>query len=169
MINRLLNQDALCDLLRLPLRIIPDGVHAQLAGRLSSLLLRQYGMAERLAPLHGKTLCLHITDAEARICLAIDHGRLRATNARVTDVSISGTLRDFCSLADRSEDPDTLFFSRRLCLEGDTATGVHIKNILDSIDFDGQTLLGRLIGAEAAELVVGLIRRTQSQRTAGAD
>jgi hypothetical protein len=32
------------------------------------------------------------------------------------------------------EDPDTLFFSRRLAMEGDTELGLLIKNTLDAID-----------------------------------
>ncbi|MGL4734573.1 MAG: ubiquinone anaerobic biosynthesis accessory factor UbiT, partial [Enterovibrio sp.] len=37
-------------------------------------------------------------------------------------------------LAARKEDPDTLFFQRRLLIEGDTALGLQVKNALDSVD-----------------------------------
>ena len=36
----------------------------------------------------------------------------------------------------RREDPDTLFFTRRLVLEGDTALGLEIKNALDALGWD---------------------------------
>jgi len=36
----------------------------------------------------------------------------------------------------RREDPDTLFFTRRLVLEGDTALGLEIKNTLDALGWD---------------------------------
>ena len=42
-------------------------------------------------------------------------------------------LRDYLSLALRREDPDSLFFSRRLVVEGDTALGLVVKNALDSL------------------------------------
>ena len=37
-------------------------------------------------------------------------------------------------LARRLEDPDTLFFSRRLSMEGDTELGLLVKNTLDAIE-----------------------------------
>jgi hypothetical protein len=36
------------------------------------------------------------------------------------------------ALALRREDPDTLFFTRRLVLEGDTELGLALKNALDA-------------------------------------
>jgi predicted lipid carrier protein YhbT len=35
----------------------------------------------------------------------------------------------------REEDPDTLFFARRLTIEGDTELGLVAKNLLDGIDW----------------------------------
>ena len=37
-------------------------------------------------------------------------------------------------LARRQEDPDTLFFSRRLSMEGDTELGLLVKNTMDAIE-----------------------------------
>jgi predicted lipid carrier protein YhbT len=39
-------------------------------------------------------------------------------------------------LVSRQEDPDTLFFLRRLMIEGDTELGLAVKNLLDSRDPD---------------------------------
>jgi predicted lipid carrier protein YhbT len=36
----------------------------------------------------------------------------------------------------RQEDPDTLFFQRRLTIEGDTELGLEVKNILDALDHE---------------------------------
>jgi predicted lipid carrier protein YhbT len=47
-------------------------------------------------------------------------------------------------MARREEDPDTLFFCRRLILEGDTELGLLFKNTLDGLDasaFDWRKLL----------------------------
>ena len=35
----------------------------------------------------------------------------------------------------REEDPDTLFFNRKLHIEGDTELGLITKNLLDSVDW----------------------------------
>ena len=50
------------------------------------------------------------------------------------DLTISATARDFLLLLSRREDPDTLFFSRRLLSEGDTELGLTVKNLLDALD-----------------------------------
>jgi len=51
-------------------------------------------------------------------------------------MSISGNWREFLLLASRQEDPDTLFFRRRLVIEGDTELGLGVKNLIDSLDPD---------------------------------
>ena len=50
------------------------------------------------------------------------------------DLKISASAHDFMLLARRQEDPDTLFFSRRLSMEGDTELGLLVKNTLDAIE-----------------------------------
>ncbi|MGC2048204.1 MAG: SCP2 sterol-binding domain-containing protein, partial [Gallionella sp.] len=58
---------------------------------------------------------------------------------------------DFLMLALRKEEPDTLFFSRRLCMEGDTELGLLVKNTLDTLElppFDLRSLSPPKILAE---------------------
>ena len=43
------------------------------------------------------------------------------------DVSFSGNANDLVLIAARKEDPDTLFFQRRLRIEGDTELGLYVK------------------------------------------
>lgn len=50
------------------------------------------------------------------------------------DLTIGASAYDFLLLARRQEDPDTLFFSRRLSMEGDTELGLLVKNTLDAIE-----------------------------------
>jgi predicted lipid carrier protein YhbT len=52
------------------------------------------------------------------------------------DVCISGEGPDFILLATRQADPDTLFFQRRIRIEGDTELGLGVKNTMDSMDWD---------------------------------
>ena len=62
--------------------------------------------------------------------------RSAPTPGKKPDLIISATTRDFMALALREEDPDTLFFSRRLRMEGDTDLGLLVKNTLDAVDWD---------------------------------
>ena len=50
------------------------------------------------------------------------------------DLTLSASAYDFVLLARRQEDPDTLFFSRRLSMEGDTELGLLVKNTMDAIE-----------------------------------
>ena len=140
----------------LPLRFIPDALHAQLLARAFNHLLRGQPIAARLPELDGKSVCIHIKDALSRIYFRIEHGRLRPAAPGRIDVRISGTVDDFWRLATRAEDPDTLFFSRRLSIEGDTETGVHVKNLLDALDYDWaahfRAVLGDTLGGGAFTL-----------------
>lgn len=65
-----------------------------------------------------------------------------AADSGTPDLTISASARDFRLLLSRREDPDTLFFSRRLVSEGDTELGLTVKNLLDAID--PEAVLGRL-------------------------
>ncbi|MDC5704472.1 SCP2 domain-containing protein [Vibrio europaeus] len=65
------------------------------------------------------------------------------------DVLFSGNLNDLVLIAGRKEDPDTLFFQRRLTIEGDTELGLEVKNLMDSVELESlpkplQTLLNQL-------------------------
>ncbi|PJC12345.1 MAG: sterol-binding protein, partial [Comamonadaceae bacterium CG_4_9_14_0_8_um_filter_60_18] len=57
-------------------------------------------------------------------------------------------------LARRQEDPDTLFFNRRLAMEGDTELGLLVKNTIDAIElpvFNLAQLHPRHVLAQARE------------------
>ncbi|HBI80195.1 MAG TPA: sterol-binding protein, partial [Marinobacter adhaerens] len=62
-----------------------------------------------------------------------------AARLRVVDgpgeATIRGSLAAFRTLAERRQDPDQLFFQRRLVIEGDTELGLSLKNLLDSIEW----------------------------------
>lgn len=93
---------------------------------------------ESLAPLTDRRLQMRVTDAG----LCLDFGltakgfRPLPASGEKPDLVISATLRDYLALALREEDPDTLFFSRRLRMEGDTDLGLLVKNTLDAVDWE---------------------------------
>jgi len=83
----------------------------------------------------GKVICLDVRDAGIRIKLRIDpHGYAPCPDRAEAHVTITAGSRDFLLLALRKEDPDTLFFDRRLCIEGDTELGLIVKNALDRVN-----------------------------------
>ena len=97
---------------------------------LGRIILRQY-----LEPLHGKQIAIRVRDLGLVLCFTIDADRFIPTRSgKAPDLAISATAQDFYLLATRREDPDTLFFSRRLIVEGDTELGLVAKNTLDAIE-----------------------------------
>ena len=86
--------------------------------------------------LQGRWLRLEVSDLNLAWCLTRDRCGLRIAPRASVDVGIRGNWREFLLLASRQEDPDTLFFRRRLTIEGDTDLGLGIKNLLDSLDPD---------------------------------
>ena len=89
-----------------------------------------------LEPLTGKLVCLRVTDGGLTLLFTLTEKGFRpAVSSSKPDLMISATTRDFIALALREEDPDTLFFSRRLLMEGDTDLGLLVKNTLDAVDW----------------------------------
>lgn len=99
--------------------------------------------------LRDRWLRLKVRDLQLEWFVTCSNAGLQVAARAPAQVSISGDWSDFLLLASRQEDPDTLFFRRRLLIEGDTELGLEIKNLLDSLDPDDLpswfwTLLQRL-------------------------
>ena len=91
--------------------------------------------------LRGKKLRLRVTDAQLVFDFEWQGERFSACqNKAEADLTISASAHDFVLLARRQEDPDTLFFSRRLAMEGDTELGLLVKNTMDAIELPILTL-----------------------------
>lgn len=84
--------------------------------------------------LEGRWLRLEVKDLGLSWRLTRVPSGLMLLDGGPADIVISGNWREFLLLASRQEDPDTLFFRRRLMIEGDTELGLAIKNLLDSLD-----------------------------------
>ncbi len=87
--------------------------------------------------LQQRWLHINIEDMGLNFFLGFENEQLILSNQiKQADVTFRGRSREFLLLASRLEDPDTLFFQRRLVIEGDTELGLYIKNSIDGIDFD---------------------------------
>ncbi len=87
--------------------------------------------------LYGAKIRIKVVDLSVDWLLQVDVDRFTPLNREIKeDVCISGDSLDFLLLATRRADPDTLFFQRRIRIEGDTEIGLGIKNTMDSMDWD---------------------------------
>ena len=92
-------------------------------------------------PLLGRRYAVRVTDLGLSLRFTVTSRGFSPDNG-TPDLTISAAARDFLLLLSRREDPDTLFFSRRLVSEGDTELGLVVKNLLDALD--QSAVLGRL-------------------------
>lgn len=92
--------------------------------------------AETWRDFEGQVVGVHVTDAGIEVRLRCVNGQFRpAANGVAADVTFSATLATFLRLVRRDEDPDTLFFNRKLMIQGNTALGLQIKNVLDAVEW----------------------------------
>ena len=149
--------------LSLPLRVLPDSVHSKVVARACNFLMRGQGLESRLMEMEGKSLGIRITDIPVDLCFTIRGGRLHQSSPDKWDARISGRLTEFWLLATSAEDPDTLFFDRRLNIEGDTETGLYIKNMLDAIEFDWQAHFADVVGRQPPSSLKRLLSRIKTR------
>ena len=82
----------------------------------------------------GKVVCIRVRDAGLRLLFCVHGEGVAACADAQPDVTITADAGVFVSLALRQDDADTLFFSRRLVMEGDTEVGLLLKNVFDALD-----------------------------------
>jgi predicted lipid carrier protein YhbT len=123
--------------LSLPFRALPSFVHNKvLVTTLNRLFSNELKEGE-LDFLHEKTIHISIEDAGIEYRFTLHNNKLAvAENSRSPDLILQGKVHSYLLLASRQEDTDTLFFSRRLHMQGDTELGLYVKNFLDGLDMD---------------------------------
>jgi len=131
--------------LSLPFMLIPGRVHSM---AIVTVLNRVFAVALRegeLDFLQDRTVYIHVHDMRLAFRVTLVQGRLVPGRAENTpELSITGSLHAFLLLAARCEDSDTLFFQRRLRMEGNTELGLEVKNFLDGLDVESLWLPGKL-------------------------
>jgi predicted lipid carrier protein YhbT len=100
-----------------------------------NLALARHLPADVRNMLQGRKLRLRVTDARCSFDFVWTPRQFVAcVNPGDADLTVSASAHDFLLLARGQEDPDTLFFNRRLSMEGDTELGLLVKNSLDAME-----------------------------------
>ncbi|MDX8412404.1 MAG: SCP2 sterol-binding domain-containing protein [Mariprofundaceae bacterium] len=136
------------------LRLLPKAAQAKTLQLLINRILPLAAL-EQFKPLHGKRFVFRTPGRELNLLMLIDSQGVhisRDGNAQA-DVTIRGDVAALMALCLGLEDSDTLFFSRRLLLTGDTSTGLLFKNVLANLDFDLRVELERQLGQRVASLL----------------
>ena len=126
----------LARLLSRPVQLIPFTVQAAVMTRLVQQVCQEAIDDGDLDFLQGRCLQVHIDDLKLQWSFGFAQRHISLIRYQAADVTISGNLQEFLLLASRREDPDTLFFQRRLMIEGDTDLAHGVKNMLDAIELE---------------------------------
>lgn len=108
-------------------------------------LVRRGVLPADMELLDGRRFEVRLSDAGVSLRFAADAQRFTLDrDPGEPDLRLSAKLADFARMMLREEDPDTLFFNRKLVIEGDTELGLIVKNLLDSVDWS-ETPLARFM------------------------
>lgn len=66
-------------------------------------------------------------DIDLKWYTSVENDKLIVSQNADADVSFSADASDLLMIVARKQDPDTLFFQRRLVIEGDTELGLYVK------------------------------------------
>ncbi|MEK7842457.1 MAG: SCP2 sterol-binding domain-containing protein [Deltaproteobacteria bacterium] len=122
--------------LKFPLRLTPLWIEAIGMGAVMGAIVDgNKRLKERLKEINDKVFLFEAVDLNKKIYLRIKDGDIGIIPhlAKGPDVVMKGETKVLFGLLLGKEDPDTVFFSRRLEISGDTATAICFKNILNSL------------------------------------
>lgn len=121
---------------------LPQSIQQRMMGNLLHQVLKESIVEGDLDCLNGNWLEVHVTDAGISWYFTLQGTQLVVQKDQPLMLSdnnssrIAGKSDDLLRLLSRQQDPDTLFFQRRLELSGNTELGLEIRNVLDAIDMD---------------------------------
>jgi len=136
------------------LRLAPGVVQARLMEAMLGHMFPSARMDEFRA-VWDRRFLFHTPGRELALlmCMNREGIHVRPHAGESPDVTISGDLMALTALCLGLEDSDSLFFSRRLLMTGDTSVGLLFKNILGRLDFDLRGELAERLGSRAAEVL----------------
>ncbi len=153
-------------LMRLPVRVTPFALKRQVLEQVLGWQFRQALADGELEFLEGRWLSIDVRDIGLRWFTTVENGRLVVSPSATADVSFSADASDLLMIAARKQDPDTLFFQRRLVIEGDTELGLYVKNLMDAIELEQMPGALRVMLLQLADFVeAGLTSAPQTRQT----
>lgn len=155
-------------LLSLPLKITPFALQRQVLEQLLAWQFRQALAEGELAFLDGRWLQVEVRDLGLCWCVTAEQEGLRVSRQQPADVTFSADANDLILIAAGKEDPDTLFFQRRLRIEGDTELGLYVKNLMDAIDVESMPTPLRMVLMQLADFVAAGLQEGTSTRARAA-
>ncbi|WOH37243.1 SCP2 sterol-binding domain-containing protein [Thalassotalea fonticola] len=135
--------DKLCQILpkiaNISAHIVPDSIQGKVITVAINHVLKEQLEDGELDFLDGVFLEIKVTDLNKSWFFTVEGEKIsvhHTINVQRSDVVISGDFNSFVLLASQTIDPDTLFFKRKLLIEGDVELGLAVKNLLDRVELN---------------------------------
>ena len=148
-------------LMSVPVKLAPFALKRQVLEQVLSWQFRQALAEGELEFLEGRWLSIHVRDIGLLWYTPVVDGRLVVSQQADADVSFSADASDLLMIAARKQDPDTLFFQRRLVIEGDTELGLYVKNLMDAIELEQMPKALRVMLLQLADFVEAGLKSPQ--------
>ena len=148
-------------LMSVPVKLAPFALKRQVLEQVLSWQFRQALAEGELEFLEGRWLSIHVRDIGLLRYTSVVDGRLVVSQQADADVSFSADASDLLMIAARKQDPDTLFFQRRLAIEGDTELGLYVKNLMDAIELEQMPKALRVMLLQLADFVEAGLKSPQ--------
>ena len=148
-------------LMSVPVKLAPFALKRQVLEQVLSWQFRQALAEGELEFLEGRWLSIHVSDIGLLWYTSVVDGRLVVSQQADADVSFSADASDLLMIAARKQDPDTLFFQRRLVIEGDTELGLYVKNLMDAIELEQMPKALRVMLLQLADFVEAGLKSPQ--------
>ncbi|HDG1689082.1 TPA: SCP2 domain-containing protein [Kluyvera georgiana] len=153
-------------LMSVPVKLTPFALKRQVLQQVLSWQFRQALNDGELDFLEGRWLSIEVRDIGLKWFTSVENERLIVSDAAEADVSFSADASDLLMIAARKQDPDTLFFQRRLVIEGDTELGLYVKNLMDAIELEQMPKALRVMLMQLADFVeAGLKSPSETKHT----
>ena len=148
-------------LMSVPVKLAPFALKRQVLEQVLSWQFRQALAEGELEFLEGRWLSIHVRDIGLLWYTSVVDGRLVVRQQADADVSFSADASDLLVIAARKQDPGTLFFQRRLVIEGDTELGLYVKNLMDAIELEQMPKALRVMLLQLADFVEAGLKSPQ--------
>lgn len=140
-------------LLSVPVKLTPFAIKRQVLEQVLCWQFQQALADGELEFLEGRWLSIQVRDIGLTWYTSVENSRLIVRESATADVSFSADASDLLMIAARKQDPDTLFFQRRLVIEGDTELGLYVKNLMDAIELEQMPKALRIMLLQLADFV----------------
>lgn len=140
-------------LLSVPVKLTPFAIKRQVLEQVLRWQFQQALAEGELEFLEDRWLSIQVRDIGLTWYTSVQDGQLIVRETADADVSFSASASDLLMIAARKQDPDTLFFQRRLVIEGDTELGLYVKNLMDAIELEQMPKPLRLMLLQLAQFV----------------